>query len=77
MNNVMTMTNTQTMTSVEVVEVINSLRPKDAPILLHNNFMRRCERVAEELGAISPDRGDYLDKQGQSRTCYLLDKEMC
>ena len=71
MQNLLDLSNTQTMTSVEVVEVINSLRPTDASVLAHNNFMRRCERVAEELGAISPARGDYLDKQGQSRPCYL------
>lgn len=77
MQNIMALANTQTMTSVEVVEVINSLRPADAAILLHKDFTRKVARVAEELAERSVARSDYVDSRGKTQPCYLLDKEMC
>ena len=76
MQNILTLPKNHTMTSVEVVEVINSLRPEDAAMLRHSHFMERCKRIAEELGQPSPRQGEYLSKSGQTQPCYLLDKEM-
>lgn len=77
MQSLLDLSNTQTMTSVEVVEVINTLRPADAPILRHGHFMDRCKRIAEELYQPPPRLSDYVDSRGKTQPCYLLDKEMC
>jgi hypothetical protein len=60
MQNILTLPQNHTMTSVEVVEVINALRPETAAVLTHDNFMKRCVRVATELGGVSTD-GTYID----------------
>ena len=40
---------TQTMTSLAVVEVINDYRDEDSVKLLHNDFLKKIRKIADEL----------------------------
>jgi hypothetical protein len=60
------------MSSVELVEIINSLRPEDAKELRHDNFMAKIEK---HPGIDSPKfLGQYKDSTGRSLKCYRLPK---
>lgn len=64
-----------TMSSVELVEIINSLRVEDAPELRHDNFMVKIER---HPGIQSPKfLGDYKDARGRVQKCYHLPRREC
>lgn len=65
----------QTMTSREVVAIINSLRPKDRAELLHKNLLATIKNIVEELPELNIQLGYYLDSNKQERPEYLLDKE--
>jgi phage regulator Rha-like protein len=65
------------MTSREVVEIINSLRPEGKAELLHKNFLAKLLKLKEELAELNIQPGEYLDKNNQKRQEYLLDKEAC
>lgn len=61
-----------TMSSVELVEVINDLREKGKAELRHDNFMTKVEKV---LGSDSPKfLGQYKDTTGRTLKCYYLPK---
>lgn len=70
MNNITTAT--PTISSVELVEIINSMRPEGSAELRHDNFMVKIEN---HPGIQSPKfLGDYKDSRGRMQKCYHLPK---
>ena len=68
----MLQTTQPTISSVELVEIINSLRPDDAKELRHDNFMTKIEK---HPGIDSPKfLGQYKDSTGRTLKCYNLPK---
>lgn len=66
-----------TMTSLELVDYINSERDESERALRHDHFMVKVPKVLGENAA--PNfRGSYLAKDGSTRPCYNLPKrEAC
>lgn len=65
-------TTSPTMSSVEVVDVINSMREPGSAELRHDNFMAKIEK---HPGIQSPKfLGDYKDGRGRTYPCYYLPK---
>lgn len=66
------LSNVKTMSSVEIVEVINQLRPAGRAEMMHNDFLKK---VREHPGI---DEGNfssiYFDQLGRSKPCYYLPK---
>lgn len=72
MSNVIKTKSIQTMSSVELVEVINELREEGKAELRHDNFMVKIEN---HPGIQSPKfLGDYKDSKGRTYKCYHLPK---
>ena len=69
--------NIQTMTSREVVAVINSLRPEGKAELQHADFCRKLLKLKEELSLRNISESDYKSERGKIYKEYLLDKETC
>ena len=67
---------TVTMTSLELVDFINSTRKKGESELRHDHFMAKVPKV---LGEAAPKfRDSYTGKDNTSRTCYRFPKrEAC
>lgn len=64
-----------TMSSVELVDVINEDRPEGSAILRHDNFMAKIEK---HPGIDSPKfLGEYKDTTGRTLKCYHLPKREC
>lgn len=60
------------MSSVEIVDVINQLRPTGKAEMMHNDFMKKVrEHPGISAGNFS---STYLDRQGKERPCYYLPK---
>lgn len=76
MNQIIQSCNTVTMSSLEMVEFINSQRGPDESQLRHDHFM---DKVLKVLGDAAPKfRGSYIAKDGSSRPCYNFPKrEAC
>lgn len=65
-------TTVPTITSVELVEIINDMREEGAAELRHDNFMAKIEK---HPGIQSPKfLGDYKDSRGRKQKCYRLPK---
>lgn len=65
-------TTAPTMSSVELVDVINSMREPGSAELRHDNFMAKIEK---HPGIQSPKfLGDYKDGRGRTYPCYYLPK---
>jgi hypothetical protein len=63
------------MSSVELVELINSMREPGKAELRHDNFMTKIER---HPGIHSPKfLGEYKDSTGRRLKCYYLPKREC
>lgn len=61
-----------TMSSIELVQVINDLREVGKAELRHDNFLKKIEKV---LGSDSPKfLGEYRDSTGRPLKCYYLPK---
>lgn len=73
----MDMTSTMTMTSLEVVDVINSYRAEDAVKLPHNDFLKKVRKIQEELGLGNISESSYKNSQNKKQPMLLLDKEAC
>jgi hypothetical protein len=68
-------TTTPTMSSVELVDVINEDREPGSAELRHDNFMAKIEK---HPGIQSPKfLGDYKDSRGRTYPCYYLPKREC
>lgn len=67
----------QTMTSREVVTVINSLRPEGKAELRHDNFVAKLLKLKEELTLQNFQEREFKTDRGNVYTEYLLDKETC
>ena len=67
---------TVTMTSLELVDFINSTRKDGEAVLRHDHFMSKVPKV---LGEAAPKfRDSYTGKDNTSRTCYRFPKrEAC
>lgn len=84
MSEIMKMTNEEivTMTSLEVVELINNFRKEEGNEVVkrHDDFIRsiRKEVYTLENVGIEADRnfteGSYIDKNNQERPCYKMNK---
>ena len=81
MNNLM-LNNNITMTSLEVVDLVNKLRAEEGndKVKRHDVLMRdiRNEIKALESIGIADHKfveGSYIDKQNQERPCYILNKQ--
>lgn len=60
------------MSSVEIVDVINQLRPAGSAELAHSDFIKKIER---HPGIAHPNfRGSYFDSTGREVKCYYLPK---
>ena len=73
----MKMTNTMTMTSLEVVEVINSYRAEDAAQLRHDDFLRKVRKISDEISLRNISESTYKNSRNQKQPCLLLDKKAC
>lgn len=63
---------TTTMSSVELVAVINDLREVGRAELRHNHFI---DKIIKVLGEDAPKfRSDYLDAMNRTRPCYRFPK---
>ncbi len=62
-----------TISSVELVEIINSLREEGAAELLHKNFLAKIENHPGIQSA--KFSADYKDSRGRMQKCYNLPKE--
>jgi hypothetical protein len=72
-----TTSQTATMTSLELVEYINTDRQSGAAQLAHSDFLKKVVQVLGELGA-GNFSSTYLDVQNKERPCYKLPKrEAC
>lgn len=66
-----------TMTSLEIVDIINDLREEDATELQHSDFMKKVVKVLGEEGA-GKFSSSYFSVQNKRLPCYLLPKrESC
>lgn len=68
---------TVSMTSLELVQFINSKRKADEPVLTHKNFIAKVPRV---LGADQSAKysADYIDTRGRQQKCFVFPKrEAC
>ena len=73
----MNMTSTMTMSSLEVVEVINYFRDEDAVKLTHGDFLKKARKIKEELSLGNISEGTYKNSRNQKQPCLLLDKKAC
>ena len=73
-----------TMTSLEVVDLINKFREEEGhrAVLKHKSFMQSIRTELENLAnaGIEVDERNilpvtYLDKKGEKRPCYKMSKE--
>lgn len=65
------------MSSLELVEFINSKREEGQPVLTHKNLMAKVPRVlgAEQSAKFS---ADYMDRRSRSQKCFIFPKrEAC
>lgn len=68
---------TISMSSIELVQFINSKRKTDEPVLTHKNLIAKVPRV---LGADQSAKysADYLDSRGRQQKCFVFPKrEAC
>lgn len=79
MNQLMNMSHNQTMTSKELVEVINAIRKEEGNDveIQHSHLMQRIRSFANILPEAAVAVGEYLDSNNQKRPMLLLNKEAC
>ena len=68
---------TVSMSSIELVDFINSKRDQGQPVLTHKNLMAKVPRVlgAEQSAKFS---ADYMDSRSRSQKCFIFPKrEAC
>lgn len=69
-NSITTKQSIATMTSIELVEIINSMREEGSAEIRHDNFMAKIEK---HPGIQSPKfLGQYKDARGRMQKCYNL-----
>lgn len=76
MQQLMTMTSNQTMTSKELVEVINAIRKEEGndTEIQHKEVLRRIRSFDQILGQRDSTPSDYIDSQGKTQPMLLLSK---
>ena len=76
MQQLISMTQGQTMTSKELVEVINAIRKEEGNDIEieHAKLMRRIRSFDQILSAADCGESEYLDANGQARPMLLLSK---
>lgn len=72
MKNLVLSENSKTMSSVEIVKIINDMREDGATELQHKNFLAKVEKVLGDSSA--KFLAVYKDQQDISRKCYNLPK---
>ena len=76
------MKNEMTMTSLEVVELVNKLRLEEGnkKVKRHDVFLRDIRNEVDALKSLGLDNGhnfvevEYTDKKGEKRPCYQMNK---
>lgn len=78
MQQLMTMTSNQTMTSKELVEVINAIHKEEGNDveIQHDKLIRRIRGFANILAHDSIGEGEYVSNSGQTQPMLLLSKEI-
>lgn len=72
LENNLVLNDNKTMSSVELVKIINDMRDEGKPVLRHSHFMDRIDRVSNEVG-IPFQRHTHINEQNnQSYPCALL-----
>ncbi len=76
MKQLISMTNNQTMSSKELVEVINAIRKEEGndTEILHKNLLERLRSFDQILGQLDCQPSNYIDSQGKTRPMLLLSK---
>jgi hypothetical protein len=76
MQQLMSMSQGQTMTSKELVEVINAIRKEEGndTEIQHSDLVKRIKGFASILGEGSVSMAEYLDAQSKPRPMLLLSK---
>lgn len=66
-----------TMTSLEVVDLINKFREEEGnrALLTHPHFMRDIRKEIKDLENFGIKKSTYKDKQNKERPCYILNYE--
>ena len=73
MNEIITAGAAATMTSIELVAIINDLRDPGRAVLEHSDFFKKIEKVLG--GGVGKFSGTYIHPQnGQTYSCYNLPK---
>ena len=70
-----TMNNKKTMSSLEIVKIINDLRDDDKPEIKHKHFLNKVKKVIGEPAENMA--GQYRAGNGQMQPCYYLPKREC
>lgn len=76
MQQLMTMTNNQTMTSKELVEVINAIRKEEGndTEIQHKDVLARLRNLSTILEQRDSTPSDYIDSRGKTQPMLLLSK---
>ena len=79
MKQLISMSQDQTMSSKELVEVINAIRKEEGNTveIQHSDLMRRINGFEQILSARSVAPSDYIDSRGKTQPMLLLNKEAC
>lgn len=79
MKQLMSMSQNQTMSSKELVEVINAIRKQEGNNveIQHKDLVRRIKGFEQILTQGSIAQGEYLSNSGQIQPLLLLNKEAC
>ena len=68
----MNMTSAMTMTSLEVVAVINSLRDEGAVRLPHCDLLKKIRKLLSSTGFVATE-STYVNSRNQTQPCYVMD----
>ncbi|MGB4497247.1 MAG: hypothetical protein WBI40_00990 [Methylococcaceae bacterium] len=71
--NLQTTNPVKTMSSVEIVKIINDMREEGAAVLTHDNFMKKVIKVLGEKDAVKFN-AIYKDSMNREKPCYALPK---
>ena len=82
MNEIMNITEVVTMTSLEIVNLINKFREEEGNTTKkeHKDFMKSIRNEIETLKGVGIKAegnfslGSYIDKNNQERPCYKMNK---
>ena len=68
----MNMTSAMTMTSLEVVDVINDYRDEDAVLVRHDDLLKKVRKLLNSTGFVATE-STYKNSRNQTQPCYVMD----